>query len=275
MISAVILTHNEADNIERCVKSLSWCDEVVVIDDRSTDRTPELAEQYGARIVQHDFENFAAQRNWAMQNAQLKHQWVLHFDADEVATERFAAEVNSAIRNASPDCLAFALCRKTIFGGTWLKYSDGFPVWIMRLVKRDGVCFEDSGHGEVPIPKLSGVVNKIEEPFLHHPFSKGISNWFDRHNRYSSLEAELELHNSPPMELGQLFSTNRAIRRRSMRSLSRRMPGRPILRFAYQYFLKLGILDGRAGFDFCLLMAIYESMIVLKKKELRRKESTL
>ncbi|EMI21864.1 Glycosyl transferase, family 2 domain protein [Rhodopirellula maiorica SM1] len=268
VISAIVICRNEADNILRCIQSLDWCDEVIVVDDNSTDGTADIARNAGAKVINHPFESFASQRNWAMCQPVVQGEWILHFDADETSSPSFASAVNDAIRTASNDCVAFALCRKTMFHGAWLKYSDGFPVWIMRLVRRNTVLFEDSGHGEVPIPKIAGTLPKIDEPFIHDAFSKGLSNWVERHNKYSSYEAGHERQSEQPLMFRQIISTDRAIRRRALRGLSRRLPARPVMRFLYQYVLKFGFLDGRPGLQFCLLMAIYEWFIVLKKNEL-------
>ncbi|TWU27159.1 Glycosyl transferase family 2 [Novipirellula galeiformis] len=267
MISAIVICRNEAANIARCIQSLDWCSEVIVVDDNSTDGTADIARSAGAKVMNHAFESFASQRNWAMRQPQVQGEWILHFDADETSTPSFARAVSDAVRVAPNDCAAFALCRKTMFQGTWLKYSDGFPVWIMRLVRRNTPAFEDSGHGEVPIPRLVGTIPKINEPFIHDAFSKGISNWIERHNKYSTYESALERQAEPNFMFRQLISKDRAIRRHALRGLSRRLPARPVVRFFYQYLLKCGFLDGRPGLRFCLLMAIYEWFIILKKSE--------
>lgn len=267
-VSAVVLAKNEEINIERCVRSLQWCDEVIVIDDESTDDTAAIASKWGARVVSHRFESFADQRNWAMRAAGLRNQWIVHLDADEVATEAFGKAIETAIENAEPNCVAFALCRKTMLNHRWVKYSDGFPVWIMRLTKLGFASFENCGHGEVAMPCVNGFVGRIREPIIHHAFSKGISNWIDRHNRYSSREAVMEHQSNLTWHWAELVSSQKATRRRTMRAISRRMPGRPVARFLYQYLVKGGILDGRVGLTFCLLMAVYEWFIVLKKHEM-------
>ena len=115
-----------------------------------------------------------------MRNADLTEDWVLHLDADEVATSEMLDEVEFALRGAPSHVNAFKLCRKTMFMGRWLKYSDGFPVWIMRLVRKDIVEFEDCGHGEVAVPVVPGLMGTIQEPFLHFAFSKGLANWIER-----------------------------------------------------------------------------------------------
>jgi glycosyltransferase involved in cell wall biosynthesis len=269
-LSVVILARNEAINIEACVRAVNWCEDVVVIDDASTDGTDRLAIAAGARVVQHPFRSFADQRNWAMEQADLRHEWVLHLDADEVVTESLQRLIEETLSATAADTVAFRMCRKTIFQGTWLKFSDGFPVWIMRLVRRGKACFVDCGHGELAVPPVEGTMGTITEPFLHFSFSKGLEDWIARHNRYTTREALLEHQSLQQVKWGELLSSDRAIRRTALRTLSRRLPLRPLLRFLYQYVLKRGFLDGSAGFTFCRLMATYEGWIVLKRKELER-----
>ena len=270
-LSVVILARNEAINIEACVRALNWCDDVVVIDDASTDGTDGLAIAAGARVVQHPFRSFADQRNWAMEQAGLRHEWVLHLDADEVVTESLQRRIEETLSATAVESVAFRMCRKTIFQGTWLKYSDGFPVWIMRLVRRGKACFVDCGHGELAVPPVEGSMGTISEPFLHFAFSRGLEDWIARHNRYSTREALLEYESLQQLKWGDLICSDRAVRRTALRALSRRLPFRPLLRFLYQYILKRGFLDGSAGYTFCRLMAMYEGWIVLKRKELMRR----
>lgn len=267
-LSVVILARNEASNIVRCVSAVIWCDDVVVVDDSSTDETASIAANAGARVVQHRFESFASQRNWAMQHAELKHNWVLHLDADEVVTPALQQVLTKIVSAVDPGVVAFRMCRKTMFRDSWLRFSDGFPVWIMRLTDRRVARFVDQGHGEVAVPGVDGEVGTIEEPFLHFAFSKGLADWIDRHNRYSTREAELEMKSAKRVSVRELFSKDRARRRNGLRAFSRRLPIRPWLRFVYQYFAKLGFLDGRAGWTFSCLMAEYERWIVLKRDEL-------
>lgn len=267
-LTVVVLARNEADNIERCLQSVAWCGERIVVDDGSTDNTASLAEACGARVVQHRFVSFAQQRNWALDEAGLDHDWVLMLDADEVMTEALRAEIERRLPAAAADVCGFRMCRKTMFLGRWLKWSDGFPVWIMRLVRRGTARFQDSGHGEVPVPPVAGRLETLEEPFLHYPFSRGIGDWVERHSRYALAEARLECEDRGNGRFADLFAGDRAVRRRARRELGRRLPGRPLLRFLYQYIGQLGFLDGRAGLEFCLLMAAYEGLIVLNRQEL-------
>ncbi|TWU05941.1 glycosyltransferase family 2 protein [Stieleria varia] len=267
-VSVIVLAKNEEQNIVRCLGSLHWAEELVVVDDRSTDRTAELARLHGARVVDHPFESFAQQRNWALREGGLRNDWVLMLDADEVSTPEFAAEIQRAIIDASNDTVAFRTCRKTMLGDAWLRRSDSFPVWIMRLVRRDRAWFADSGHGEVPVPEVDGEMGTIREPFVHHPFSRGLNDWWQRHIRYAEREARLEMLSATQLSWSDLIKSDASKRRRALRELARRMPCRGSLRFIYQYIVKRGFLDGRAGLQFCRMMGCYERMIVVKKWEL-------
>jgi len=267
-IAAIVIAKNEAANLERCLQSLTWCDERIVVDDSSTDGSQDVAARCGARVVSHRFESFARQRNWAITDAGVTHDWCLMLDADEVSTEEFASAIRKAIEAADAETVAYRTCRKTMFLGRWLKRSDGFPVWIMRIVRRNRPLFQDAGHGEIPVPNIEGRIGTIQEPFLHYAFSKGLSDWLDRHNRYSSREAAWEASNSSRPSLRNVVAGEKAIRRKALRDLGRRTPLRPLMRFFYQYGFKLGFLDGRPGFVFCGLMAYYEWLILLKRREL-------
>jgi glycosyltransferase involved in cell wall biosynthesis len=267
-ISVVVLAKNEAAGIRRCLESLNWCDEVVVVDDDSTDDTAQLALNHGARVVSHCFESFAKQRNWALENAQLRHDWALMLDADEAITPELKSQIEQQLPNAAIDVAAYKMCRKTILMGRWLRYSDGFPVWIVRLVRVGHFQFQDSGHGEVPVPQCAGRLGTLPVPFLHYPFDKGFANWIERHNKYSTREAEHELRESTETHWPGLWTRDRAQRRRCLRNMSRQLPCRALLRFLYQYVIKGGVLDGQAGLTFSWLMAVYEGFIALKRREM-------
>lgn len=266
-VSVVVIAKNEARNIARCLTSVAWCDDVLVVDDHSEDDTRAIAERLGARVMTHRFESFAAQRNWALDEAGLRHPWVMMLDADEALTPAVAEEIAAAVVDADPRTAGFLLCRKTIFFDRWLRHSDGYPVWIMRLVRRGRARFVDAGHGEVPAPPVDGMLEKIREPFLHYPFSHGLSQWLARHNVYSSREAELEAREPPQWTWRDILCGDSTQRRKGLRNLGRRLPMRPLLRFCHHYFWKGGFLDGRAGLAYSFLMAFYEGMIVLKRWE--------
>jgi len=266
-VSVLILTLNEAANIDRCLAALSFSDDIVVLDSFSSDDTVQRAESVGARTFQRAFDNFASQRNFALDNIEFSHNWVLHLDADEVITAELRDEIAKTISN--PDFPAYRIASRLMFMGQWLRHSGMYPVYQVRLGRKDTLRFEQVGHGqrEVLGPDQVGT---LKSAYLHYGFSKGMDDWIERHNRYSSDEA-LEGFEKRSIEEGayiRLFSRYKTERRRAMKRLSERLPFRPLARFLYMYFLKLGFLDGRAGWSYCRLMAMYEYWIILKQREL-------
>jgi len=258
-ISVVVLSHNEAGNLPRCLRALRSCAEVVVVDDGSTDDSQRLASESGARVVEHPFVSFADQRNWAMESAGLQQDWVLHLDADEVLPPEALEEIRSRLASMSPESVGF-IARKVILEDQWLRFSADYPVFVPRLLPLQGLRYSMRGHGDVLASEPEYSVF-LSEPMLHYTFSKGWADWKARHQCYAAAEAFRIREGLPPLSLRTLFSSNRSIRRGALRAFSYRLPGRPALRFLYAYFFRLGFLDGRAGLRFCLSMAAYERMI--------------
>jgi glycosyltransferase involved in cell wall biosynthesis len=267
MISVLILTYNEESNIRRCLDSVSWSDDVVVIDSFSTDRTVEVARASGARVLQHSFTNFADQRNFGIEQGDLKNDWVLHLDADEVVTPEFYKElVSMASQNSF---LAYRVSLKLFFHGRWVRHSSMYPCYQVRFGRRDALGFVQIGHGQrESLPATS--IGTMKRSLLHYPFSKGMEEWFAKHNRYSSAEAAENVRSLTVgrMPWAQLVSSNKTSRWRALKELSIRLPFRPAIRFFYLYFFRMGFLDGAAGWCYCQMLSIYEGMIALKVKEL-------
>ncbi len=269
MISVVILTLNEAFNLPRCLASISWCDDILIIDSGSTDKTVSLAEAAGARCLFRSFDNFANQRNYALENGQLKHEWVLHLDADEeVSNELWVALKNAA---ESPNGKkAFRIAGRIIFHGKWLKHAGMYPCYQVRFGHRDHLRFKQVGHGqrETLPAKLLGT---LDSDLIHHNFSKGISDWFIRHARYAKDEAHSRFKSQESIHFSSVFGGSDPVERwRSMKLLATKMPFRPLLRFVFVYFFQRGFLDGAAGFRYSIMLAIYEYMIDLNLMELEK-----
>ncbi len=270
MISVLILTHNEEANIADCLQSVCWADDVLVIDSGSTDRTVEIAQEWGARVMHRPFDSFANQRNYGLREGKLAHDWVLHLDADERVTEVLHEEMMTAVKRS--DKRAFRIPSKLMFRGQWLKYSGMYPTYQIRLGRRDALTFRQVGHGqrgELP----DDDVGTLDAPLIHYAFSKGIADWIERHNRYSTDEARrMVAARSEQLPWRDLLSKNPQKRRRAVKELSYRLPLRPLWRFVYMYVLRLGFLDGRAGLTYCTMIAMYEYMVELKLKHLSDKE---
>lgn len=261
-ITAIVLTKNEAANLGRCFASLRWCQEIVVVDSGSTDGTQDEAIRLGARVLDHvqppPF-RISEQRNWVLREGSVKTPWALFIDADEVVPDKLAAVLEQEVKRADYD--AFELTPRYIFWGKWLKRTQGYPNWHARLVRVGGAVFE-GGVWEHFSPGTN--VGRIHIPYDHYANSKGFSDWFERHDRYSSWDAEKI---ASYLESGDAdaFGTSRKLGLRKM--AAKFWPLRPWARFAQMYFLRLGFLEGKAAFTFCLLYFFYEWMVVVKVAE--------
>jgi glycosyltransferase involved in cell wall biosynthesis len=267
MLSVVILTKNEQESIKRCLDSLAWCDDVVVLDSFSTDRTAEIASDLGARVVTNEFRDFAQQRNFAATGIAFKHEWLFHLDADEVFTPQLAGECIRVVRENTFS--GFYVPSKMMLYGRWLKHAGMYPSYQVRLIKLGEIEFDQIGHGqrERNIGRGLGV---LSEPYLHYSFSCGFEKWFEKHNRYSSAEARQEFYDRGHGKLvvGDLLTLDPVRRRRALKRVAAQAPFRASLRFIYMLVIRRGFLDGRAGLTYCALLAIYEYLITLKVREL-------
>lgn len=269
--SVVILTLNERANIDACLASCTWSDDVHVLDSGSTDGTCERAQELGAKVWHNPFAGFGAQRNWAIDNIPLKHDWVFHLDADERFTMPLVQEMDQAIRAATPHS-GFYVPNQMILLGQWIKRSSGYPAYQVRFFHKGRLRFTDSGHGQREA--TTGTLGKLTTPYVHHNFSKGLAEWLERHNRYSTKEAQQIIEElSQPLGLGTMLRGllgGGMQRRRTLKRLFARMPMRSTIRFCFALIVQGGILDGRAGLAYARLLAIYEQMIAVKVREGRQ-----
>ena len=267
MISIVILTKNEETDLPGCLQSAEWCDDIHVLDSGSTDNTISIARQYAVNISVNPFVSFGKQRNFALDNLTIKYEWILFLDAEEIITEKFRDAILAAVKFSDSEVAGFYCCWKMILEGRWLKHCDNFPKWQFRLMRKGRARFTDFGHGQKE-SEVTGRIDYIKEPYLHYGFSKGWKHWIERHNRYSSQEAAARLNEQPPLK--NLFSRHSSIRNPALKSLLSRVPGWPVLRFLYTYFLKLGFLEGVPGFVYCTNMGYYEFLIQIKMREMKK-----
>jgi len=272
-ISVLILTLNEEDNLAACLDSCSWSDDIVVFDSFSTDRTTAIAVTAGARLVQRRFDNYAAQRNAALNEVTFKHPWILMVDADERVPPDLLAEMHTATAQAAADTVLFRMRRKDYFLGRWLRRSSGYPSWFGRLMRVGRVRVEREVNEEYI---ADGKVVHLEAHLVHYPLNRGIAHWYDRHNRYSTMEALAKLEAArTPLSYRALLGKDPVVRRRALKQLVYRLPMRPAIWFFYLYFLRLGFLDGRAGLAFSRMRASYEMIIDLKVLEFERRRKGL
>lgn len=267
MISVLILTRNEEKDLPGCLESVSWSDDIHVLDSFSDDRTLEIARSFGASVTQRVFDNWAAHQNWALRNLPFRHPWVFYLDADERVTPELARSAREAVVNPG-DRVAFRVRRRDFFLGTWLKHVQTSPFYL-RLFRPEAMRYERLVN---PVSLPEGPVGQVAGYLDHFPFSKGMSHWVNRHNSYSTLEALQIAENrksARPFSIARAFIAKDFHERRfQQKELFYRMPARPLLKFAMLYFAKRGFLDGRAGLTYAILQAFYEYLIVLKTREL-------
>ena len=240
-ISAVIITLNEERNIVRCLKSLEWVDEVLVVDSGSTDRTVELCEAHGARVIKAEWLGFGKTKHFAVEQA--TYDWILSIDADEEVTPSLKEKIKSILEN--PDVtVAYRIKRQAFYPGQAIKHSGWQKDYPLRLFNRKNGNFNDREvHESVD---FNGQVQYIQEPLYHYTYPT-ISSHIQKMDRYTNLSAT-ELTRKSTI-LGSL--------------------GRAFFRFIKMYFLKAGFLGGRIGFILCLNSAfgIYLKYIKLWEKE--------
>lgn len=254
MFSILILTMNEELNLEECLKSIGFCDDVWVLDSGSTDRTLEIAKAHGCHILTRKFDNFGDQRNYAIDNAQFKYPWVFDLDADERFTEALRKECEEKV--AADEKSAYYCSYKNIMWGKWLKYSTGFPVYQMRFHKLGEIRFVGHGHGQREGEAKRGI-GYLKEPYIHYNFSKGLAEWFAKHVDYARREALLRIEQEKRGE-EKIVGNDSIARHRKLILFSRKLPCKPLLKFCYIYFVKRGFLDGSAGFRFACMQACYQ-----------------
>jgi hypothetical protein len=221
-------------------------------------------------VVERRFDNYAAQRNAALTTVEYKHPWVLMVDADERVPPDLAAEIRSTVAAAGEQVAMYRMRRKDHFLGKWLRRSSGYPSWFGRLVRLGRIRVEREVNEEYI---ADGRVEHLESHLHHFPFNRGIAYWFERHNRYSTMEAAAKLGmHGQRIVLRALFNGDPIDRRRTLKQLLYYVPFRPQIVFFYLYIVRLGILDGRAGLHFSRMRATYEMLIDLKVAESRRRQ---
>ncbi|HEY4302441.1 MAG TPA: glycosyltransferase family 2 protein [Candidatus Didemnitutus sp.] len=267
-VSVAILTLNEERHLPACLASLAGCDDVVVVDSGSTDRTVELARAAGARVFLHPFHDFASQRNHAMEAIEYAHPFVFHLDADELVTPELLAECAGVASATTAD--GFYVAPRMMFDGVWLRHCTDFPAWQARFVRRDRFRFIQVGHGQREAPEMK--MGYLQSNYLHDISVPDPAAWEQKHRRYAAEEAAQFLADDRANDFAwrALWAGPPLARRRAVKHLSYRLPARAWLRFVYQYYWRRGFLDGAAARRYCRLLARYEAFTVA---EIRRQRT--
>ena len=235
-ISACIMTFNEESNIERCLKSVTWCDEIVVLDSFSTDRTLEICRQYADRVFQHEWQGYIGQRNLIREMA--THPWVFFLDADEEVSEDLKDDIVNEFASGTGDVVGYRFPRRVFYLNRWIMHGEWYPDIKLRLFKKElGHSIGEEPHDQVVV---NGPVKTLIGPLYHYTYDD-LSDHLDTVNRFSAISARAKY------ESGYRFRW-------------RDFLFRPAFRFFKGYLLKLGLLDGRRGFLIAVISAFGVAM---------------
>jgi glycosyltransferase involved in cell wall biosynthesis len=253
-LSVVLITQNEEGNLPRTLESVmplvrDGKGEIIVVDSGSTDRTVEIAQSYGAKVIVEVWKGFAAQKNSAMEKASMD--WVLQLDADEALEPSLASEMEIKLKG-SATVSGFWIPRKNFFLGRWIRHGGFYPDPKLRLIRRGAGRFEE--YGAHPTIKVNGPTGKLSHALLHDAYPT-LRGYIDHMNSYSSMGAEV------------------VVAKRHRRFSFTNIVIRPLLTFIYNYFFRLGFLDGREGLLLHLYHSAYVSWKYAKAWELSRRNA--
>jgi glycosyltransferase involved in cell wall biosynthesis len=279
-ISVLIPAKNEEANLPACLTSLAPADEVFVVDSQSSDRTVEIADSYGANVIQFHFDgSWLKKKNWSLENLSFRHEWVLIVDCDERITPDLWSEIAQVIQNHNYQ--GYYLNRRVFFLGKWIRHGGKYPDWNLRLFKHKLGRYENLHTEDIPNTGdnevhehvvLSGQVGYLQNDMLHEDF-RNLYHWLARHNRYSNWEAmvyyNLLTGKDDSHTIGANLFGNAVQRKRFMKKIWVRLPFKPWLRFILFYIIRLGFLDGKAGYIYARLLSQYEYQIGVKLYELQ------
>ncbi|MDX2214294.1 MAG: glycosyltransferase family 2 protein [Oculatellaceae cyanobacterium bins.114] len=280
-VSVLIPAKNEEANLPACLASVSRADEVFVVDSQSSDRSVEIAESHGAKVVQFHFNGrWPKKKNWSLENLPFRNEWVLIVDCDERITPESWDEIAEAIQN--PEFNGYYINRRVYFLGTWIRHGGKYPDWNLRLFRHQKGRYENlnteeirnTGDNEVhEHVVLEGKVGYLQKDMDHIDF-RDLYHWLERHNRYSNWEAKIYYNLLTGMGEGGTIGANlfgdSVQRKRFLKKIWVRLPFKPFIRFVLFYFIRLGFLDGKAGYIYGRLLSQYEYQIGVKLFELRQ-----
>jgi glycosyltransferase involved in cell wall biosynthesis len=268
-LSVVVLTRDEKPNIRRCLASVAWADQLVVVDSGSTDNTVPIARSLGAEVVEQPWLGFSGQREFSLRLPILRHDWVYFVDADEWVSPQLASEVAERLR--APACAGFAHRLRLVFQGTWIRHCGWYQgSWVVRMIDRRYTKYDGSLVGERAC--VDGRIQRLRNDIVDEDH-KGLATWLHKHVRYAELEAERR---------GQTTSLLQRLRMLRSREDTRPMiravlkdvvfpmvPAKSAALFAYMYLARLGLLDGTAGLRFCFYHAWFEATVAALRAESR------
>ncbi|BAB74876.1 glycosyltransferase family 2 protein [Anabaena sp. FACHB-709] len=285
-VSVLIPAKNEQANLPACLDSLQRADEIFIVDSQSTDKSIEIAKNYGVNLVQFYFNGrWPKKKNWSLDNLPFRNEWVLIVDCDERIPNELWDEIAQVIK--TEEYTGYYLNRRVFFLGKWIRYGGKYPDWNLRLFKHKLGRYENLHTEDVPNTGdnevhehvvMQGKVGYLKEDMLHEDF-RDIYHWLERHNRYSNWEARVYYNLITGQDDSDTIGANlfgEAVqRKRFLKRVWVRLPFKPLLRFILFYVIRLGFLDGRAGYIYGRLLSQYEYQIGVKLYELRNCGGTL
>ncbi len=231
-LSALIITFNEEDRIEKLIANLDFADEIVIVDSFSTDNTVALIKKHPqVKLIQHPFENFSKQRNFALK--QVQHDWVLFIDADEIIPDNLKLEILDKLKNPN-GCVAFKTYRQFYFKDKPLNYSGWQTDKVYRFYNRKNVCFEPTKFVHETL-NVSGPTENLKHKLIHFSY-KSYSDYKGKMERYATLRAK------------ELYA-------KKLKPNFFHFHVKPVYRFINHYIIRLGFLDGKKGYTICKLNA--------------------
>jgi glycosyltransferase involved in cell wall biosynthesis len=268
MLSVIILTLDEEANLPLALRSLQGLNpEIFVVDSGSTDRTLEIARAAGCHVVEHPFENYALQRNWAFDHLPIASPWTLCLDADERLTPELAEEINQTVLQQDSPFDGYMLRKRTIFMGRWLRHGGQYPAYHLRLFRSGRARCEARLYDQHFV--VAGHVGRLRNDYID-VITSDLGTFVVRHNRWAALEAEEILARSTgaprqgpavqPVLTGTAIERRRFLRTR----VYQRFPlfVRPFLFWFYGYVLRLGFLDGVEGLIFHTLQRFWFRFLI-------------
>lgn len=273
--SVLIVAKNEENDLLCCLRSVSMSNDIVVYDSLSTDKTRDIALDAGARvIVRPSFDankafggNEAQHRNWGLHEIKYDNPWLFVIDADERLTSEAADELQFIAGSLDHAYVAYRIRRRDFFQGRYLRFTQ-MSSWYIRFFRPEYVHYERLIN---PLTVVDGPIASLRYPLDHYPFSKGVGHWINKHNAYSDYES-LEISSNLEFSIGQHLFACLSVQspekqRSALKSLYYTLPMRPLIKFFYIYFFRLGFLDGRPGLTYSLLISLYELIVTIKVKE--------
>lgn len=273
-ISVIVLTFNSEASLGATLESAAWVsDDVHVVDSFSTDSTLAIAERYGARIAQHPFEHYGAQRNWAIDNLPLKHGWELHLDSDERLSPELARAINRLKQDFPAEVVGYYVPRLVHFLGRPIRHGGMYPIWHLRLFRRGAGRCEDRRYDQHFF--VNGPTRRIDAPMIDD-IRTSLAEWTQRHNRWADAEAaELASPAEGAVIPGRLAGSP-VQHKRALRGAYNRAPLflRAFGLFLYRYVLRGGFRDGTPGLIFFVLQTFwFRFLIDAKLYEMRLAQS--